>query len=147
MILNLSVVRVKEIVNYSDILLFLILFFMEHSKLSMVADIVFTMCLLLFVVSFFSGKTAAFVCLGLACIGQAEVLLISFVQHRSLNLRVFFFMLWMLFLGRICHLADFDTVAIYLFFGVLIAGCFLVFRFVVYMNKYCRQDMDKYLDS
>ena len=120
---------------------------MERFKLKVVTNVVFSACLLLFAISYFSEETVAFVCLVIACIGQAEALLISFIQHRSLNLRVLFIMLLILFMGRISYLAGVYNVASCLFLAVLLSGCFLVFRFVLYMNKYCNRDAEKYLDS
>ena len=98
-------------------------------------------------VSFWVGHVAALVCLFGASMGMAEVLVLSFIVRSSFDAKLFYFMLFFLAFGLLMSAFGLEEAGGYLFFGVLLSGVALVFRFVLYMNMYCRRDADERLNE
>lgn len=105
------------------------------------------LCGVLCAVSFWVGHVAALVCLFGASVGMAEALVLSFILRSSFDAKLFYFMLFFLAFGLLMSAFGLEEAGGYLFFGVLLSGMALVFRFVLYMNKYCRRDADERLNE
>jgi len=105
------------------------------------------LCCVLFAVSFKAGYIGALVCLFGASIGMAEVLLLSFVLQNSFDTKLKYLMMLCLAAGQLMFTFGMMQAGECLFFGVLLLGIVLIFRFVIYMNKYCRSDADDKLDE
>lgn len=90
-------------------------------------------------------------CLGLPvwcqCVGMAEALVLSFILRSSFDAKLLYLMLFFLALGLLMFAFGMEKAGGYLCFGVLLSGMALVFRFVLYMNKYCRRDADERLNE
>lgn len=98
-------------------------------------------------VSFWVGHVAALVCLFGASVGMAEALVLSFILRSSFDAKLLYLMLFFLALGLLMFAFGMEKAGGYLCFGVLLSGVALVFRFVLYMNKYCRRDADERLNE
>ena len=131
-----------QFLSYLDIVLFLILLIYEKFKCVLVA-----LCGVLCAVSFWVGHVAALVCLFGASVGMAEALVLSFILRSSFDAKLLYLMLFFLALGLLMFAFGMEKAGGYLCFGVLLSGMALVFRFVLYMNKYCRRDADERLNE
>ena len=100
------------------------------------------LCGVLCAVSFWVGHVAALVCLFGASVGMAEALVLSFILRSSFDAKLLY-----LALGLLMFAFGMEKAGGYLCFGVLLSGMALVFRFVLYMNKYCRRDADERLNE
>ena len=105
------------------------------------------LCGVLCAVSFWVGHVAALVCLFGASVGMAEALVLSFILRSSFDAKLLYLMLFFLALGLLRFAFGTEKAGGYLCFGVLLSGMVLVFRFVLYMNKYCRRDADERLNE
>ena len=105
------------------------------------------LCGVLCAVSFWVGHVAALVCLFGASVGMAEALVLSFILRSSFDAKLLYLMLFFLALGLLLFDNKKKKAGGYLCFGVLLSGMALVFRFVLYMNKYCRRDADERLNE
>lgn len=104
-------------------------------------------CGVLCAVSFWVGHAAALVCLFGASVGMAGALVLSFILRSSFDAKLLYLMLFFLALGLLMFAFGMEKAGGYLCFGVLLSGVVLVFRFVLYMNKYCRRDADDRLNE
>ena len=78
---------------------------------------------------------------------SAEALVLSFILRSSFDAKLLYLMLFFLALGLLMFAFGMEKAGGYLCFGVLLSGMALVFRFVLYMNKYCRRDADERLNE
>ena len=137
-----------QFLSYLDIVLFLILLIYEKFKCAKgEIPVLVALCGVLCAVSFWVGHVAALVCLFGASVGMAEALVLSFILRSSFDAKLLYLMLFFLALGLLMFAFGMEKAGGYLCFGVLLSGVALVFRFVLYMNKYCRRDADERLNE
>lgn len=120
---------------------------MEKNQFRLVARGVISVCVLLFVLSFWIGKIAALVLLFAAVTGAAEVFALSLKYSQSLCSKLINLILLLLFCGRWFFVFGCQQVASYFYLAVLLFGAILVLRGAFYLNKYCGPDAESKLDE
>ncbi len=120
---------------------------MKTSQFNLIAKWIVGMGIVLFAISFWIGKVAASVFLFAAVAGMAEILVLSFKYKKSFDVKLMYFTLLLLFMGRWFLLIECQQVADVLYLAVVIFGAVVILHFLFSLNKYCSPDAESKLDE
>ncbi len=120
---------------------------MKTSQFNLIAKCIVGMGIVLFAISFWIGKVTASVLLFAAVAGMAEILALSFKYKKLFDVKLMYFTLLLLFMGRWFLLIGCQQVADALYLAVVILGAVFILRFHFWLNKYCSSDVESKLDE
>lgn len=120
---------------------------MKTSQFNLIAKCIVGMGIVLFAISFWIGKVTASVFLFAAVAGMAEILALSFKYKKLFDVKLMYFTLLLLFMGRWFLLIGCQQVADALYLAVVILGAVFILRFHFWLNKYCSSDVESKLDE
>lgn len=120
---------------------------MKTSQFNLIAKCIVGMGIVLFAISFWIGKVTASVLLFAAVAGMAEILVLSFKYKKLFDVKLMYFTLLLLFMGRWFLLIGCQQVADALYLAVVILGAVFILRFHFWLNKYCSSDVESKLDE
>ena len=120
---------------------------MKTSQFNLIAKCIVGMGIVLFAISVWIGKVTASVLLFAAVAGMAEILVLSFKYKKLFDVKLMYFTLLLLFMGRWFLLIGCQQVADALYLAVVILGAVFILRFHFWLNKYCSSDVESKLDE